>query len=84
MSLHPSVRIVAEGTGALLMASPGFFSLPKVDDLVTLSEDGGATTAYKVEKVEYLLDKANHASGPGGTQKYSINGTVNITVSVVP
>lgn len=84
MSLYPSVRIVAERSGDVLMQSPGFFSLPRKNDFVTLSEDGGATIEYKVEKVEYLLDKANHAVGPGGTQKYSVNGTVTITVSVVP
>ena len=81
MSLHPSVRIVEELSGDTILECPGFFSLPRLDELISLSEDGGAATKYKVEKVEYVLNKANH---PGPSPKFSVNGMVEITLSLVP
>jgi len=84
MGLIPGVTIVLEGTGDVLMKTPGFHSLPREADVLHLSSDGGPDTLYKVEKVDIYLESATHLNTPGQTTHVSVATTCIITVSLVP
>ena len=83
MSINARVRLVAEGTGNLIQDLGTVTPYLSVNDEVVLSEDGGTSTTYKVEKLRYVVDKGNHSAATS-SPKYSIMGHVDILVSVVP
>jgi len=82
MSLSPAIRIIAEGSGDLIKEIPPISSVPVVDDEIVLSADGGASTTYKVEKVQYILDVVAY-SGESAPTNYGVSGQIEITVSEV-
>ena len=85
MALCPSGKIILESSGELIQGTPGFLSLPRVDDTMLLSKDGGVQTRYKVESVEFELDASAQPAGGGGAQRVrNVNGYVNIYVSEIP
>ena len=83
MSFHPSVRIVEEGSGNLIAECPGFFSLPRVDDTLSLTLNGASQVDYKVEGVRYVVDTFDQFNASGQLQRVNVNGFVYIEVSVI-
>ena len=83
MSINAKVRLVAEDTGDLIQDLGNATPYLSVNDEVVLSEDGGASTTYKVEKLQYVVDVGNHGT-EFSPPKYSLETRVDIVVSVVP
>ena len=83
MSINAEVRLVAEDTGDLIQELGNATPYLSVTDEVELSEDGGAATVYKVEKLRLVVKKGNH-SDELSAPKYSLETRVDIIVSVVP
>ena len=83
MSINAEVRLVDEGTGDLIQSLGNATPYLSVNDEVEFSEDGGAVTVYKVEKVRLIVKKVNH-SAQLSAPKYSLETRVDIIVSLVP
>jgi len=83
MSFVSRTRIVAESSGDLIEELPFLASTPSINEEIALSTDGGAQTVYKVEKVQHIVSIGTHNS-PNTPTKHSVDGTIEITVSVVP
>ena len=83
MSINSGVRLIDEGTGDLIQDLGTVTPYLSVGDEVVLSEDGGAATTYKVEKLQYVVAVNNHSTQTSAAQ-YSIAGRVDIIVSLVP
>ena len=83
MSINAEVRLVDEATGSLIQGLGNATPYLSVDDEVVLSEEGGAPTVYKVEKLRYYVDVAHH-DDEFSSPKYSLETRVDIIVSPVP
>ncbi len=83
MSINAEVRLIDEGTGDLIHDLGNATPYLSVNDEVEFSEDGGASTVYKVEKLRLVVKKRNH-SAEFSAPKYSLENRVDIVVSVVP
>ena len=83
MSINAEVRLVDESTGDLIQELGKATPYLSVNDEVELSEDGGPSTVYKVEKLRCVVAKRNH-SAEVSSPKYSLEARVDIIVSVVP
>ncbi len=83
MSINAEVRLVDESTGELIQSLGNATPYLSVNDEVELSEDGGSSTIYKVEKLRFVVAKGNHSSELS-SPKYALETRVDIIVSVVP
>jgi len=83
MPLDAGFRLVAEGSGDVIVQLPLSAPVLATDDEIVLSEDGGAATTYKVEKVQYVADYTDRST-PSLPDVHSIYGRVDYIVSVVP
>ena len=83
MSFVSRTRIIDETSGDLIEELPFLVSRPVLNEEISLSTDGGAAIVYKVEKVQHIISIGTH-TGPNTPTKHSVDGTVEITVSVVP
>ncbi len=83
MSINAEVRLVDESTGDLIQSLGNATPYLSETDEVELSEDGGPSTVYKVEKLRLVVKKRNH-SAASSAPKYSLETRVDIVVSVVP
>ena len=79
MGLNPEVKVVDFVTGDLIKHLPSFTSLPRPDDFIALSEEGGPITTYEVKRVTHVLDTRAVTGATGGV-RYNVNGHVEIRV----
>jgi hypothetical protein len=79
MGLSPEVRVVDFLTGDPIKNLPSFLSLPRQDDFIELSEDGGPSTSYEVKRITHVLDVHAIVGSTGGTS-YHVNGYVRLEV----
>ena len=83
MALLPTVTFVLEGSGDTVMVVPGNYSLPALDTKVWLGAVGESLVRYKVEDIDQYYTPIEGQT-IGGQTRTSVNGSVTITVSVVP
>lgn len=83
MALLPQIKLVDEVGGATLLELPGAYSLPSVDDVVWLGEEG-SLVEYKVEKVSHYYTHKDMTNPTSGNVSTTVNATITITVSIVP
>ncbi len=82
MSLQPSVRLVAEGSGDFIGDLPQSASTRQANDEIVYTEVGGATVTYKIERVQFVCEWTM-VSNPEAADRYSVYGRTDLIVSVV-
>jgi hypothetical protein len=81
--VEPGVRVLLEDTGAIVGMLPVEPLALTAGDEIVLSEGGGPSTTYKVEKVRYTAD-CTHIHDPTVPHAHTVYGRIDYIVSEVP
>ena len=82
MALDPGVRLIAEGSGALIGHLPQYAPVLSTNDEVVYGPAGGTAVTYKIEKVRYVTEYSI-VGNPEAVDRYSVYGRTDLIVSVV-
>ena len=83
MTFLPQVTFVNEAGGATLLAIRGTYSLPSINEIVWLGEEG-SLAEYKVEEVSHYYTYGDVTNPTSGSVDTTLMATIKITVSIVP